>query len=375
MGDGEGRAGPAHPGPSRKFYGRLRGKALRPSRQRLMEELLPRLAVPGVRRGGAGGLGSGSDAGSGDGSGLGESLRSDSGAGTDGGLGEAAGLGEGRAPRPGEGAEAGRRSGAGAGSGDVSGLGADSRAGEASGSSEEAGAGQGSDAGQGLSLLSRSGGASDVGGGLGDASGEAFKSGEISGDGAGSGQGETVDLAALFGDARPVWLEIGFGGGEHLVHQAVLHPGMGLIGAEPFVNGVAMALARIEAEGLENVRIHAADARDLLDQLPAGGISRVFLLYPDPWPKTRHWDRRFMNPDNLAALARVMAPGAELRLATDIADYARHAIRAVEIAGGFALQGGPRDWERPWPDWVTTRFEARARREGRGSQYLTFVRL
>jgi tRNA (guanine-N7-)-methyltransferase len=367
VGDGEGRAGPAHPGPSRKFYGRLRGKALRPSRQRLMEELLPRLAVPGVRRGGASGSGSGSDAGSGDGSGLGESLRSDSGAGLDGGLGE--GLGEGRAPHPGEGVEAGQRSGVRVGSGDVSALGADSGSGEASGSSEEAGAAQG------LSLLSGSGDALDVGGGLGDASGEAFKSGETSGDGAGSGRGETVDLAALFGDARPVWLEIGFGGGEHLVHQAALHPEVGLIGAEPFVNGVAMALARIEAAGLGNVRIHAADARDLLDQLPERGIARVFLLYPDPWPKTRHWDRRFMNPDNLAALARVMAPGAELRLATDIAEYARHAVRAAEIAGGFALQGGPRDWERPWPDWVTTRFEARARREGRGSQYLTFVRL
>ena len=335
MGDGGGRAGPAHPGSSRKFYGRLRGKALRPSRQRLMEELLPRLSVPGVRRGGASGSGSGSDAGSGDGSGLGESLRSD----------------------------------LGAGSGGASGLRADSGSGEASGSSEEAGAGQGSGA------CSGSGGASDVGGGLGDASGEVSGSGEISGDGAGSGPGETVDLAALFGDARPVWLEIGFGGGEHLVHQAALHPEVGLIGAEPFVNGVAMALARIEAVGLENVRIHAADARDLLDQLPEGGIARVFLLYPDPWPKTRHWDRRFMNPDNLAALARVMAPGAELRLATDIAEYARHAVRAAEIAGRFALQGGPRDWERPWADWVTTRFEARARREGRGSQYLTFVRL
>lgn len=357
MGDGEGRAGPAHPGPSRKFYGRLRGKALRPSRQRLMEELLPRLAVPGVRRGGASGLGSGSDAGLG------------SGEGSDGALGDFSGLGEGSASRPGEGLEAGQRSGAGAGSGDVAGPGADSGAGEASGSSEAAGAGQGS------GVLSESGDASDVGGASGDASGEAFRSGEISGDGGGAGRGETVDLAALFGDARPVWLEIGFGGGEHLVHQAALHPEVGLIGAEPFVNGVAMALARIEAVGLENVRIHAADARDLLDQLPEGGIARVFLLYPDPWPKTRHWDRRFMNPDNLAALARVMAPGAELRLATDIADYARHAVRAAEVAGGFALQGGPRDWARPWPDWVTTRFEARARREGRGSQYLTFVRL
>lgn len=304
MGDGEGRAGPAHPGPSRKFYGRLRGKALRPSRRRLMEELLPRLAVPGVRRGGASVPGAGSDRGAG----FGEGSRPDAAEGSDGGLGDVSGLGEGPASPPG------------------------------------------------------------------DASGTGAGSGEVSGDGAGLASGETVDLAALFGDARPVWLEIGFGGGEHLVHQAALHPEVGLIGAEPFVNGVAMALARIEAEGLGNVRIHAADARDLLDQLPAGGIARVFLLYPDPWPKTRHWDRRFMNPDNLAALARVMAPGAELRLATDIEDYARHAIRAAEIAGGFALQGEPPDWARPWADWVTTRFEARARREGRGSQYLTFVR-
>ena len=280
MGDGGSGAGPARPwprpGPARKVYGRLRGKALRPSRQRLIDELLPRLAVPGVARAGSG---------------------------------------------PGLAAGAGPEGGA----------------------------------------RAASGGAADPGVG--------------SALGAGAAPGGTLDLAALFGDARPVWLEIGFGGGEHLVHQAGLHPEVGLIGAEPFVNGVAMALARIEAQGIGNVRIHAADARDLLDLLPEGGIARVFLLYPDPWPKTRHWDRRFMNPGNLAALARVMAPGAELRLATDIADYARHAVRAAEAAGGFALRGGPEDRARPWPDWVTTRFEARARREGRGSQYLTFVRL
>lgn len=334
-----------------------------------MEDLLPRLAVPGVRRGGASGSESDAGLGSGDGLGLGEGFRSDSDEGSDGALGDVSSLGEGSVSHPGEGVDAGRRLGVGAGSGDGSGLGADSGSVEGSGPSEVAGQGQGS------GVLSEAGGASGLGEGLRDASGEVSGSGEISGDGAGSGLGEMVDLAALFGDARPVWLEIGFGGGEHLVHQAALNPGVGLIGAEPFVNGVAMALARIEAEGLGNVRIHAADARDLLDQLPEGGIARVFLLYPDPWPKTRHWDRRFMNPDNLAALARVMAPGAELRLATDIAEYARHAVRAAEIAGGFALQGGPLDWARPWADWVTTRFEARARREGRGSQYLTFVRL
>ncbi len=150
-----------------------------------------------------------------------------------------------------------------------------------------------------------------------------------------------VEPAALFGDARPVWLEIGFGGGEHLAELAAAHPEVGLIGAEPFVNGVAMALARIEAAAVGNVRIHAGDARDLIDLLPAGSLARVYLLYPDPWPKTRHRERRFMNAENLAALARAMPPGAELRLATDIEDYVRHAVRAVAAAPGFYRLGRP----------------------------------
>ncbi len=183
-----------------------------------------------------------------------------------------------------------------------------------------------------------------------------------------------IDVAALFGGKRPVWLEIGFGGGEHLAHLAEVHPEVGVIGAEPFVNGVAMALARIEAAGLGNVRIHAGDARDLIDQLPAGSLARVYLLYPDPWPKTRHRERRFMNEDNLAALARVMAPGAELRLATDIADYVAHALRAVEAAADFALDSGPQDWRAPWEGWRATRYEAKAEREGRTPNYLRFRR-
>lgn len=183
-----------------------------------------------------------------------------------------------------------------------------------------------------------------------------------------------VDPAALFGMGRPVWLEIGFGGGEHLVHQALSHPEVGLIGCEPFVNGVAMALARIEAAGLENLRLHAGDARDLLDLLPAASLARVFLLYPDPWPKTRHRARRFMNPDNLAALARVMAPGAELRLATDIPDYVAHGLAAIAATGSFSVQGGPEDWARPWLGWPGTRYEAKALREGREPQYLSILR-
>jgi tRNA (guanine-N7-)-methyltransferase len=229
------------PGHRRTFYGRIRGKALRPNQRRLLEELLPRLSVPGVARAGM----------------------------------------PGRTP---------------------------------------------------------------------------------------------VDTATLFGPERPVWLEIGFGGGEHLVDQALSHPEVGLIGCEPFINGLAMALARIEAAGPGNLRLHAGDARDLLDLLPTASLARVFLLYPDPWPKTRHRARRFMNSENLAALARVMVAGAELRLATDIPDYVDHALAALAVSRAFAVQGGPEDWTRPWPGWPGTRYEAKALREGRVPQYLTILR-
>jgi tRNA (guanine-N7-)-methyltransferase len=179
-----------------------------------------------------------------------------------------------------------------------------------------------------------------------------------------------LDRAALFGD-KPVWLEIGFGGGEHLAAQAAANPDVGLIGCEPFVNGVAMALGRIAAAGLTNVRLHAGDARDLIEVLPPEVLSRVFLLYPDPWPKARHHRRRFANAENLAALRRAMAPGAELRLATDIDDYVEHALAAVSAAAGWRAREEPG----PWPDWPGTRYEAKALREGRRPRYLTLVRI
>lgn len=181
-----------------------------------------------------------------------------------------------------------------------------------------------------------------------------------------------LDLAVLFGAARPIWLEIGFGGGEHLVAQARTNPDVGLIGCEPFVNGVAMALRRIEEEGVGNVRLHPGDARDLIECLPAAAIGRVFLLYPDPWPKARHHRRRFMNPENLALLAPAMALGAELRVATDIPDYAGHAREAVAAGVGFRDATG--DPFRPWAGWPGTRYEAKALKAGRVPQYLTFVR-
>ena len=184
---------------------------------------------------------------------------------------------------------------------------------------------------------------------------------------------DRLDLAALFG-GRPVWLEIGFGGGEHLVHMAARYPGIGLIGCEPFINGVAMLLGKIRQAGVDNLRVHPGDARDLFDVLPDGSVSRVFLNYPDPWPKKRHHRRRFVTPEHLEPLARVMRPGAELRVATDIPDYVRQTLEQVPRHGFDWTAEGPPDWRQPWDDWISTRYEQKALREGHVPHYLTFVR-
>jgi tRNA (guanine-N7-)-methyltransferase len=183
-----------------------------------------------------------------------------------------------------------------------------------------------------------------------------------------------LDLEALFGD-REVWVEIGFGGGEHMVHMAATHPGAGIIGCEPFINGVAMLLARIRAAGVTNLAVHPGDARDLFDVLPQASVSKAFLLYPDPWPKARHHRRRFVTPEHLAPLARVLKRGAEFRVATDIPDYVRQALEEVPKAGFEWTADGPDDWRHAWADWLSTRYEQKAFREGRRPHYLTFRRL
>lgn len=182
-----------------------------------------------------------------------------------------------------------------------------------------------------------------------------------------------LDLNALFG-GKPVWLEIGFGGGEHMVHQAAANPNVGVIGSEPFINGVAMLLGKIRSAGVSNVAVHPGDVRDLFDVLPKASIERAFLLYPDPWPKKRHHRRRFVTPEYLEPLARVMAPGAVLRVATDIPDYVRQTLEEVPRHGLTWTAEGPRDWWDPWADWIPTRYEQKALREGRVPHYLTFVR-
>ncbi len=184
---------------------------------------------------------------------------------------------------------------------------------------------------------------------------------------------EKIDLKGLFGD-RDVWLEVGFGGGEHLVHQAAQNPDVGIIGCEPYINGVAMLLGKIRKAGGDNIRVHPGDARDMFDVLPEASISKAFLLYPDPWPKKRHHRRRFVTPEHLEPLARVLKPGAIFRVATDIEDYVRQTLEEVPRAGFEWLAVGPEDWRQPWEDWISTRYEQKAFREGRKAHYLTFRR-
>lgn len=174
--------------------------------------------------------------------------------------------------------------------------------------------------------------------------------------------------------SEDIWLEIGFGAGEHMAHQARANPAVTIIGCEPYVNGVAVALGHIRRAALSNVRIHAGDARDLLDVLPVGTVAKAFLLYPDPWPKARHHRRRFVTPEHLRPLARVLAAGAELRLATDIPDYVRQALEEVPKAGFTWQATQASDWRAAWDDWPSTRYEQKALQEGRVPHYLTFIR-
>jgi tRNA (guanine-N7-)-methyltransferase len=182
---------------------------------------------------------------------------------------------------------------------------------------------------------------------------------------------ESIDLKALFGD-KDVWLEIGFGGGEHMVHQAVQNPDVGMIGCEPFINGVAMLLGKIREAETDNIAVYPGDVRHMFDVLPEGSISRAFLLYPDPWPKKRHHRRRFVTEEHLTPLCKVLRKGAIFRVATDIPDYVRQTLEEVPRHGFEWLAERPSDWREPWDDWISTRYEQKALREGRVPHYLTF---
>lgn len=185
-----------------------------------------------------------------------------------------------------------------------------------------------------------------------------------------------ADLAVLFPEApAEIRLEIGFGGGEHLVHRALERPDVGFIGVEPFVNGMTKALGRIADDDVANIRLSGEDGVHVLDWLPEASLTRVLLLYPDPWPKKRHWKRRFVGADTVARFARVLKDGGEFWFASDIDTYVDWTLRHVRANPLFAwTASAPDDWRQPWDGWPGTRYEAKARREGRGSAYLTFRR-
>jgi tRNA (guanine-N7-)-methyltransferase len=172
-----------------------------------------------------------------------------------------------------------------------------------------------------------------------------------------------------------VRLEIGFGGGEHLHHEAGRFPGTGFIGVEPFVNGMAKFLSQLHATPRANIRLHDDDATQLLDWLPEASLDGIDLFYPDPWPKKRHWKRRFVNAANLARFARVLKGGGRFRFASDIDTYVDWTLLACRAHGAFDWQAASaQDWRTPYEGWPGTRYEAKALREGRKPAYLTFVR-
>jgi tRNA (guanine-N7-)-methyltransferase len=187
---------------------------------------------------------------------------------------------------------------------------------------------------------------------------------------------EPVDPRDLFSaPVEAVWLEIGFGGGEHLAARARQNPQIGLIGCEPFMNGTAKLLAAIAAQPLTTVRIFDGDALALLPRLPEASIDQVFLLYPDPWPKRRQRKRRFVSQASLTELARVVRPGGLFLFASDIDDYIGWTLaRVLASPDWFWTAERPGDWREPFADWPGTRYEAKAKREGRASSYLTIQR-
>ncbi len=190
-----------------------------------------------------------------------------------------------------------------------------------------------------------------------------------------------LDLDALPDDLRTLFpvpvdavrLEIGFGGGEHLLHEAQANPHTGFIGVEPFLNGMAKALSAIAARDLRNIRLHHGDAIELIARLPQASLARIDLIHPDPWPKRRHWKRRFVQDDTLAAIARILQPGGEFRFVSDIPDYvAWTLVRLLRVPAWVWTAERADDWRRPWPGFPGTRYAAKAHREGRAPCFLIF---
>ena len=185
-----------------------------------------------------------------------------------------------------------------------------------------------------------------------------------------------LDIAALFGNARPsIWLEIGFGGGEHLAQLAEQHPQIGFIGCEVFENGIVKLLGQVERRRLDNIRIFPDDARLIMAVMPPASVDRVFILFPDPWPKRRQHKRRIVSRETLDALAEIMTDNAELRMATDDGGYLCWILEHITAHPAFEwLARRPGDWRERPPDWPPTRYEAKARAAGRPPAFLRIKR-
>lgn len=185
-----------------------------------------------------------------------------------------------------------------------------------------------------------------------------------------------LDIASLF--PRPIaglWLEIGFGAGEHLVAQARAHPELGFIGCEPYLNGMAACVAQVAESGLDNIRLWGGDARLVLERLPQATLGRAYILFPDPWPKTRHHRRRIVSTPVLDMLAAALTDEAELRLATDHMGYARWMLAHLMRHPAFEwLAERPADWQNRAVDETPTRYEQKALAAGQKPIYLRYRR-
>lgn len=189
-------------------------------------------------------------------------------------------------------------------------------------------------------------------------------------------QADQIDLPSLFtGSCRAYWLEIGFGSGEHLAWQANANPDIGFIGCEPFINGVATLLGKLEESGAKNVRLHNDAAEQLIEKLPDASIERAFILFPDPWPKSGHKKRRFVSETNIESLARIMKPGGELRIGTDHEDYGAWILWHMLKSDKFTwIAENSADWRERGADWPPTRYEMKAVEKGLRPVYYRFLR-